>query len=72
MINCLIFSFMLLSSVMNSSEQADSQDKKLKYLALGDSYTIGERVDFRERFPVQLTNKLKLKGFEKLVSTLTV
>ncbi len=31
---------------------------KFKYLALGDSYTIGESVAENERFPVQLTNKL--------------
>ncbi len=30
-----------------------------KYLALGDSYTIGESVDESERFPVQLVSKLR-------------
>src|SRR5436189_11596 len=30
------------------------------YLALGDSYTIGESVDASERFPVQLAKQLKL------------
>ncbi len=31
---------------------------KYTYLALGDSYTIGESVTENERFPVQLTNRL--------------
>ena len=34
----------------------------MKYLALGDSYTIGESVEFMDRFPVQLVNKLKFEG----------
>lgn len=36
--------------------------EKMKYLALGDSYTIGESVEPMERFPIQLVNKLKLDG----------
>jgi lysophospholipase L1-like esterase len=34
-----------------------------KYLALGDSYTIGEAVPLTESFPHQLESKLKNKGF---------
>src|SRR5690349_23200377 len=34
-------------------------ENKYKYLALGDSYTIGESVDEKERFPVQLVNRLR-------------
>ncbi|MEO1438454.1 MAG: SGNH/GDSL hydrolase family protein [Bacteroidota bacterium] len=30
----------------------------LRYLALGDSYTIGESVAFNERFPIQLQDRL--------------
>ena len=33
-----------------------------KYLALGDSYTIGESVTEAERWPVQLTEALRKKG----------
>ena len=33
-----------------------------KYLALGDSYTIGESVDASERFPVQTVRMLRDKG----------
>lgn len=32
------------------------------YLALGDSYTIGEQVVFSENFPCQVVRKLRLKG----------
>lgn len=32
---------------------------KNKYLALGDSYTIGESVDESDRFPVQLVSRLR-------------
>jgi lysophospholipase L1-like esterase len=34
------------------------------YIALGDSYTIGEGVLPRERWPVQLVRRLRAEGFE--------
>lgn len=34
------------------------------YLALGDSYTIGESVTEQERFPVQAVNLLRSQGFQ--------
>jgi len=34
----------------------------LTYLALGDSYTIGESVTLSESFPYQFTNQLKQQG----------
>lgn len=34
----------------------------LAYLALGDSYTIGEAVPASERWPVQLANRLRRRG----------
>jgi lysophospholipase L1-like esterase len=37
-------------------------NKLLKYLALGDSYTIGESVTATESFPYQLQAALKTKG----------
>ena len=37
-------------------------DGLLRYLALGDSYTIGERVDEAERWPVQLVERLRAEG----------
>jgi lysophospholipase L1-like esterase len=36
----------------------------LLYLALGDSYTVGEKVGGAERFPGQLTQRLRAIGFE--------
>lgn len=41
-----------------------STDKRLTYLALGDSYTIGESVAESERFPVQLADSLRRLGIE--------
>lgn len=35
----------------------------MRYLALGDSYTIGESVSENERFPAQLTRELAARGF---------
>jgi lysophospholipase L1-like esterase len=35
----------------------------MRYLALGDSYTIGESVDPSERWPMQLTVRLRQRGF---------
>src|ERR1035437_4932210 len=34
----------------------------ITYLALGDSYTIGEAVEVSERFPFQAVNMLKAEG----------
>jgi lysophospholipase L1-like esterase len=40
-----------------------------RYLALGDSYTIGESVDASERFPVQLARTLNLGEPEVIAKT---
>lgn len=37
---------------------------KIKFLALGDSYTIGESVDEKERWPNQLADSLLKRGIE--------
>lgn len=42
--------------------EAKAEDHALKYLALGDSYTIGESVEERMRFPVQLANLMRTRG----------
>jgi len=47
--------------VMN---QAPSADTSKTYLALGDSYTIGQSVDTTERYPVQTVNLLRQKGIQ--------
>lgn len=46
----------------NNDKMEQGQDK-LRYLALGDSYTIGESVDSTLRYPVQITDSLKERGY---------
>ncbi len=46
----------------NETQQSDM--KNMKYLALGDSYTIGESVAEQDRFPVQLVDTLRAHGLE--------
>lgn len=45
-------------------EQETNSPKVKKYLALGDSYTIGESVPATQRFPVQLQQKLLAGGIQ--------
>ena len=57
----MLFSFLFtLLHVFSCSESKD--DEQLRYLALGDSYTIGESVTVDERWPVQLTERLRSDG----------
>ena len=49
---------LLWVSAMNSTYSQDS----LTYLALGDSYTIGESVTVSNQWPVKLVNALQKKG----------
>lgn len=53
----LIFIFLLFASF-----SLQAQDSTLSYLALGDSYTIGESVSTAERWPVQLAEELRQQG----------
>jgi lysophospholipase L1-like esterase len=68
-----VIMILLLASM--SCKQADTErplpenepvqtEKKMNYLALGDSYTIGEGVTISERWPMQLTQALKAKNFD--------
>ena len=55
-----IFSFSLaffLFTTMTFSTQTHAQSTSLNYLALGDSYTIGEGVDLEDRYPMQLVRE---------------
>lgn len=48
----------------NCSPKMNISDQKITYLALGDSYTIGEKVAVSKRWPVQLTSELNKNGHE--------
>jgi lysophospholipase L1-like esterase len=52
----LIFSFYLMSMTETTAQQAHS------YLALGDSYTIGEGLPLEDNFPHQTVDLLRKKG----------
>lgn len=43
--------------------QSISKTEHIAFLALGDSYTIGESVPDQERWPVQLVKRLTAKGY---------
>ena len=45
-----------------NQQSKNTKSEPIKYLALGDSYTIGESVLESERWPIQLVNKLKDKN----------
>ena len=47
---------------MRSSASRAPEGPDLRYLALGDSYTIGERVEPHERWPAQLVSMLRQEG----------
>ena len=47
-----------------NTETPQNDVKTMKYLALGDSYTIGESVDEQNRFPIQLADTLRAYGIE--------
>lgn len=46
-----------------SMTQSISRTEHVTFLALGDSYTIGESVPEQERWPVQLMKRLNAKGY---------
>lgn len=56
---CLLF---LLT--MSGKSQTFSKNSAVRYLALGDSYTIGESVAELQRWPVQLMQAFKSRGYE--------
>lgn len=62
----MVFLWISIAFMLNIGvdEECAQGMKKYKYLALGDSYTIGEAVNMDDRFPVQLTSRLQQEGFE--------
>lgn len=74
-LNYFYFLFLLLMMACSSQKNITTNKNATKsaknttemtYLALGDSYTIGERVEEQDRWPVQLTKKLNQAGFSFL------
>lgn len=65
--------FLFLISTLSVMAQRFSKTEKIKFLALGDSYTIGESVAPDQRWPVQLVNALRQQGFKaddpKIIAT---
>lgn len=69
-----LFIFTLLSCKKDVVAPGSSQEEgTYRYLALGDSYTIGESVGQSERFPVQLADSLNSRGYDvtapKIIAT---
>lgn len=59
----LFFPIILLTIAGCTSPKQVTESSGFRYLALGDSYTIGESVPQNERWPVQLSDSLNSKGF---------
>jgi len=55
---------LLFFALLNFCPAMTQQKKTIHYLALGDSYTIGESVNESERWPNQLAEALRKKGDE--------
>ena len=51
--------FLILILLLPIVSFGQTKDLNYSYLALGDSYTIGESVKESERWPVQLSNSLR-------------
>ena len=69
----LAISLLLLINLFNPNMEGLIQEKSITYLALGDSYTIGESVAESERWPLQLVSKLFEKNIQiqspKIIAT---
>jgi lysophospholipase L1-like esterase len=58
------YAFLTLMVFSSCTTGGSTANRPLRFLALGDSYTIGESVDPTERFPVQLAAMLRERGVE--------
>ncbi len=52
------------SSTLDVRDNQEPDDPNFSYLALGDSYTIGESVLETDRWPVQLVEQLRVRGYK--------
>ena len=62
--NSLFIIILVFSKFALHSPSVSAQDNVYSFLALGDSYTIGESVAVDERWPVQLVRFLRAEGID--------
>ena len=60
----LTISLLLFTASCSKSNESMPEQQPLTYLALGDSYTIGQGVPENERWPVLLADTLRKRGLE--------
>lgn len=71
----LLFSMVGCGTTSNITQNTEHTptNPKYSYLALGDSYTIGESVAYSQSWPVQLTERLRTNGYKmaapKIIAT---
>src|SRR6185503_9058606 len=59
----IIFGLLFVIPIQLFSQSKDTMHNSYSYLALGDSYTIGEAVQIHQNFPYQVVQILRKKGF---------
>ncbi len=59
-----------VDTVATSPDTMPAPPEPLHYLALGDSYTIGQSVSYEERYPVQLVRRLQQDSIRMLDPTI--
>ena len=64
--------FFLVCITMSLSQFSQAQQKPLSYLALGDSYTIGEGVELSDRYPMQLVQEWNRTAKKPFASPLII
>ena len=67
----LIISLFILN-LFSCYQEKEINKSNLKYLALGDSYTIGEGIDFGGSYPKQIVNKISLIDSISILSPMGV
>ncbi len=60
----LLLPLLLANCTLQKDLPAPYQPAKLTYLALGDSYTIGQSVGEKDRFPVKLADRLRVDSID--------
>jgi lysophospholipase L1-like esterase len=62
----VLFAFLFLISCVSSVATHVPSPQSIRYLALGDSYTIGQSVAENERWPNQLATALSDEGVQTI------